>query len=124
MEKNQKSGDKTRLIVEEFLAKERTLLAKERTRQSFIRTGIALVGMGVLVLKLFEQDNGPDLWVIVLSTLLVLLGLIMIIRNMLWGREYEKRKRSLEREIHKLEPEGDMITDYDILSNHKGRLIP
>ncbi len=117
MEKNQKSGDK---LLREFLAEERTILAKERTRQSSIRTGIALMAMGIATLKLFEGE----LWAVTLSTVFISLGLAVVLRNLWWEREYEKKRNTVEREIHKLEPEKDMITDYDILSNHKGRLIP
>ena len=106
MRKNQKSENKDE-IISEFLAEERTILAKERTRQSVIRTGIALTAVGIATLKLFENE----LWATILSTILILMGLTIIIRNLYWEREYKKKRSHIEEKIHKLDPERDMITD-------------
>ncbi len=45
-----------KLIVRDFLAKDRTELANERTLLSYARTGIMVFATGVTLVKLFSDD--------------------------------------------------------------------
>jgi putative membrane protein len=46
---------KNRLISHKKLAQERTILASERNFLAFVRTGLASFGLGIALIKLFEE---------------------------------------------------------------------
>ena len=59
---------------------------------SYVRTGIAFVGLGLILLRLFP----PSLWVVV-DVSLILLGLGMIVKGL---RDFQRAKRE-EEELEK-----------------------
>ncbi len=76
---------------DELLAEERTMLAEERTFLSSIRTIATLMGLFIVVIKLFISI---DLWVNVALISLLLIGLVAIIEEI---HLYRKKKKEIQK---------------------------
>jgi len=77
------------------LAEERTLLAAERTFSAWIRTGLAAMGGGLVVVRLVTVSSfAHELAVHVISALLILLGAAIFVFAF---RSYHRTAQALER---------------------------
>lgn len=80
MKKRNKKGNrvKKRIITEEELSEERTLLSNERTLLSYIRTSFAIIVAGIAVLGFFKEDFSTSLGFSILAggILFLILGII------------------------------------------------
>ena len=70
---------KRKLVSHKKLAQERTILANERNTLAYVRTGFASFGLGIALIKLFEEHIKyvyAGYGAAVLGIVLVALGLI------------------------------------------------
>lgn len=75
----------------DFKEKKREIYSEERTILSYIRTGIAILGVGLVVFKLF---TGIAWWL--LGGTLLLLGLLIIIEEFIKLQKERKKERNFE----------------------------
>jgi len=73
-------------FAEYTLSDERTILSKQRTELAFMQTGIAMVGLGLLVLKFW-----PDYPIKIVATVMLGVGLYEIARSYQKLLEYNRR---------------------------------
>lgn len=79
-----------------LLLEEQTLLSRERTMQQYITTSLALIGVGILVLKFFEGA-----YYIILGILLNTLGFVQITMAYIRFIRYRKVVRRLRKKERK-----------------------
>lgn len=84
--------DPAQLIARDWLALSRSRLANERTLLAYIRTALALAGLGAIVAKWFEHDAALAAAIVMVAAG-VLTGLLGVLR---FATE-ERRLRPLER---------------------------
>ena len=92
MNKRRKARAKKRWFslerAREALAEEQTVLSRERTTNSYMQTGIAFVGVGLVIINVFS-GKGYSL----LGGILVFVGLIEIIESL---RRLAKQKKIMK----------------------------
>ena len=75
-----------------LLSQEQTILSRERNMQAYISTGLAFIGVGLVVLRLFE---GMLYWV--LGGVFLLIGFWQILEAYERFRKYRKVARQIRR---------------------------
>ncbi|MEG0750727.1 MAG: DUF202 domain-containing protein [Oscillospiraceae bacterium] len=83
--KNYENGE---MILRDYLALDRTKLANKRTLLAYIRTFIGLVGSGVAMFKVFEND-----WIGVLGCVFMAAGPVFLIMGII---DYSCSRASLK----------------------------
>lgn|GEM_PF-1896631 len=83
-------------VAEFTLSDERTILSKQRTELAFMQTGIAMVGLGFVVLKFWLEYP-----IKVAATLLVGLGFYEIARSYQKLLEYNRRLERIKTMVRK-----------------------
>lgn len=99
-------------LREEF-ALDRTYLAEERTILAYIRTGIASICLGFVILKFFREDftlYGQNL-ALVIGSLLILTGVFLIIVRLPGLFKERSARRCLERDLIARECESSLGKD-------------
>jgi len=96
-----KIKDKNSIILRDYLARDRTILANRRTLLSFVRTSLGLISAGVAMVKLL--DKGTFFYTLgfifcVLSPIVLVWGIISTIK--------------VSRDLRSI-PENDLIEDED-----------
>lgn len=92
----------TRLLlskITETLSEEQTILSRERTIQSFMQTGIASIGVGLVVINVFRDSFG----FMVLGGFLVVIGLAEVLeslRRLKIQKGLMKRVKTKERKMN------------------------
>ncbi len=92
-----KRSDLEKLAEERnILAKERTLYAEERTFLAFIRTVIGVVGLLVIIMRLFVQNIFYTKLIVVF---IILLGLILLIEILYKFHKRQEKMKNLEERL-------------------------
>lgn len=86
----------TKTMAQFILSEEQTLLAKQRTMLSFIQTGIASIGFGLVVVQFWENTFAQ-----IVAAILVGIGFYEIIRAYRKLSEYNQRLERLKGFIKK-----------------------
>jgi len=76
------------------LASERTTLAEERTLLAYIRTELAIIGVAILILKFYFDEM---FWSLSLVIILIVVGIIMVTREVLKIGKLRKNRQMLQR---------------------------
>jgi uncharacterized membrane protein YidH (DUF202 family) len=70
---------KKKLISHKKLAQERTILANERNTLAYVRTGFASFGLGIALIKLFEEGTKyvyAGYFSLIMGIILILFGIL------------------------------------------------
>lgn len=76
-----------------LLAEEQTILARERTMQQYINTGLAFVGLGLIVARFFGNGHYQAV-----GALLIMLGFWQIYQAYSRFTQYRKMARKIRKE--------------------------
>ena len=75
-----------RIILRDYLARDRTLLANERTLLSFVRTSIATIGSAIVCIKVMDEPT-----IIVFGIILLIISPFILFYGLI--RYFAVRKR-------------------------------
>ena len=73
---------------------EQTILAKERTVLSFMRTGLASIGAGIVIINIFSTASA---WII--GWAFIFSGIVEIFESYRRLRQYKKKMDTINREL-------------------------
>ena len=97
----------SKIILRDYLAKDRTMLANERTFLAFLRTAIGFAGAGVACIKLVSEQT-----VVTIGILTLVISPIILIYGLVRYLAVRKRIQSIPDNYLLYEPEE--VNRYDI----------
>ncbi len=83
--------------IREILAEEQTILSRERTTHSYMQTGIAFIGVGLVIINVFSGTGYS-----ILGGLLILIGLIEAVEAMRRLMSHKKIMKKVKQKEKKM----------------------